>query len=902
MARFVGREQEIAALTAICARALPEGRAAATIVGEPGSGKSRLLSEIRMEGVPSLETMGYEPARDVPLAAAVPVLRALVEGSEPGRRLEALLFEGGDAQPLRVFEAAHRALVAHGPALVVIDDLQWADELSLSLLQYLIRSQGAGLAILAAGRPSESVRGFADAAGRALGDGSRLLELGPLARDDGVALARALDPSLAGEAAAELWRRAGGSPFWLEVLAGLPEPGEELGRVIADRLRGASPDAGELLALLQVAARPLARSEGGALLGWPEARLERAAEELSGRGLIVRAGAAMRVAHDLIREAVEGQIPEATRRELHRRLAEWLEGEADLGMMLEALEHRRAGGMALVDPAIAIARSPRRRLLGAEGAARLAAIAAELEPAESLPLERELAALAEEIGEDEDAFRLWSSVASRATDARDCARAHLRASRAALRLGRAEDARAASDRSREGVGADVALVVELDVQDAAILRGLEHRSEEAYAIVAAAVDTARGLGGPDGDAALRRALDEMIEASLFRNDFEGLRDAARELAEAARDEDEALALRASFWEGFALASLARTEEAHHRLRETQERARLRVFPGLVLEFGWFLMVASIGWGRLAEARALAAEGAALRRRAGGIGPAYDAWPHVIDLSIGEWRDAAEGIREALAVEEDPHYRILPSQALILALVRLDPDGSTSEARERLLRTRADADEGGCSRCRGEFLLRGSVAWTLMDDPRTASGWIEEWEATGRSGSALDVLNHEQATATLAASAGKPTVALEAAAARADEMLRPMEAVWARLDLGRLLLQRDAGRAAEALRRAGAGAEALGAVNEAAAAERMLRGLGVRTWKRGPAATGEDPLERLTQREREVALLVAEGASNPEIAASLFLSRKTVERHVSNMLAKVGVRNRAQLAGRLHSQD
>jgi DNA-binding NarL/FixJ family response regulator len=48
---------------------------------------------------------------------------------------------------------------------------------------------------------------------------------------------------------------------------------------------------------------------------------------------------------------------------------------------------------------------------------------------------------------------------------------------------------------------------------------------------------------------------------------------------------------------------------------------------------------------------------------------------------------------------------------------------------------------------------------------------------------------------------------------------------------------------------------------------------------------------------EVATLIAQGATNPEIAATLFLSRKTVERHVSNVLAKMNVRNRAELAAR-----
>ena len=58
------------------------------------------------------------------------------------------------------------------------------------------------------------------------------------------------------------------------------------------------------------------------------------------------------------------------------------------------------------------------------------------------------------------------------------------------------------------------------------------------------------------------------------------------------------------------------------------------------------------------------------------------------------------------------------------------------------------------------------------------------------------------------------------------------------------------------------------------------------------------MDALSAREREVADLVALGATNPEIASRLFLSRKTVEHHVSNALAKLGLHSRAELAAQV----
>jgi len=135
--------------------------------------------------------------------------------------------------------------------------------------------------------------------------------------------------------------------------------------------------------------------------------------------------------------------------------------------------------------------------------------------------------------------------------------------------------------------------------------------------------------------------------------------------------------------------------------------------------------------------------------------------------------------------------------------------------------------------------------------------------------------------------------LEAAAREADELGFGLDALWTRLDLGDALARSDRARSKELFRDVVELAGELGARPIAELAEKRLRALGVRTWRRG--AVGD---RVLTEREREIARLIAAGASNPEIAQRLFLSRKTVERHVSNVLRKVGVRNRAELAARV----
>jgi DNA-binding NarL/FixJ family response regulator len=166
---------------------------------------------------------------------------------------------------------------------------------------------------------------------------------------------------------------------------------------------------------------------------------------------------------------------------------------------------------------------------------------------------------------------------------------------------------------------------------------------------------------------------------------------------------------------------------------------------------------------------------------------------------------------------------------------------------------------------------------------------------------------DRAAAAVALDAGDPDVAASralAAATAADEVGAPVEAALARTLAGRALAQAgQRERAVAALKRAASELQACGALRYRAAAERELRVLGHRVHRRTrPGKSGGSGLEALTERELQIARLVVDRRTNPEIAEALFLSQKTVETHMRNIFRKLDLSSRVEVARTVERAD
>ena len=323
-----------------------DGRPAlVTVEGAAGMGKSTLLDEVENRA----RSAGFELIR----AEARHVRMA-----EPYSLLQDLGIDAAQVDPTAdPFQAAQtlRELIDSAgrdhPVLLLVDDVQWADRESVEALTWLVRrTDGEGLLVVLATRPpsprtAEAWRRLQDGAGPGVDVGQIGLE--GLSRELTRRLVRDRAPDADPSLVDRLWRHTEGNPLYLQTLLreydasqlreldDLPAPNELTGAVTA-RLSGMDPDAVTLVravAVLGDAWSPLPRAAEVAGLdhAGEAARVLEAVELLRmiGSGAHTR----VRIGHSVLRAAVYQNIPSAERQELHRRAA------ASAATRLEQLMH-----------------------------------------------------------------------------------------------------------------------------------------------------------------------------------------------------------------------------------------------------------------------------------------------------------------------------------------------------------------------------------------------------------------------------------------------------------------------------------------------------------------------------------------------------------------------------------
>ena len=448
-------------------------------------------------------------------------------------------------------------------------------------------------------------------------------------------------------------------------------------------------------------------------------------------------------------------------------------------------------------------------------------------------------------------------------------------------------------RARRLQGLDEVLVVELDAQESALHRWLARDIDKATTAAERALNGADRLADADSPASRRAILKATlaaIDAALMAGDPARMLELSEQLARASVEYDEPLHVRALAESALAMRLLGHNREAEQRARQAWDEARRRVLPQMSMEVGPLLARILLSLGELSEAQRVVDEYVALGDRLADFRPARAfqvVVPSMLLAATGDWRAAVGLLETAAANEAEPHYRLQAHLERAALLARHDPQRSATAIKEEVASSLEDAARSGCHRCQAETAARSAEALARI-------GEIQE-SATKFDSDRGDRNLRWFRLVALAASASNPdaaTKAWDAAYTEADQQDLNLEALRNRVDLAGVLVGIDRTRAAELAREAGASAARMGALTEERAAERILRSLGVRTWQRG---TGKQK-QVLTDREQQIAGMIGAGASNPEIAEALFLSRKTVERHVSNILAKLGVRNRAELAG------
>lgn len=365
---LVGRESAVAAVRSAAESAARHRGRLVLVTGEPGIGKTALLAEAgdAAAGTGALVVWGQCWLGDGAPAywPWAQVLRAgIAAGADPGRAVtllpgetpvEATPVPGGEAERFRLFDAVVSflaGLAEQQPLVVVLDDLQWADEGSLRLLEFAARHLAAeAVLILGACREEE-----AGPLLRRLAATSEQIRLSGLGQPHVATLMAGLTGDRPPESVADdVWRRTGGNPFLIRELTRL--------LVAQGSYSGRMAPARELLASVEdILERRLARLSQrcvdlltvAAVVG-AEARLDvllRVADDADEvPGLLAEAVAARilrqpetpagpyRFSHDLFRETILAGLPADQRSRLHLTVGRVLESLAQEGASVHPAE------------------------------------------------------------------------------------------------------------------------------------------------------------------------------------------------------------------------------------------------------------------------------------------------------------------------------------------------------------------------------------------------------------------------------------------------------------------------------------------------------------------------------------------------------------------------------------
>ena len=888
------------------------------VSGEAGIGKSRVLDESLdlLEGAPSLTTRAWPRDAEFPGAVLFDLSRELRQrgrrdaGTALQERLSRQDTAGDDARRHRLLvgDLADQiiALLAEQSTLLRIEDLHWADELSLEVLEMaapMIRRTSS--LVLATYRSDEIRPASALAAFRAGLLRERFGEevpLSPLDRSGTVRLAESLLGSVPGAELVDLvHERSNGIPLYIEELLAASDADAVPGTVAeAVRARTARLDDG--VTGIVVAAAAIGCSFEFDLLAEvvddDEDEIDRALRVLVDEHLMVALGPTrFDFRHALIRDALYEAVPPFRRRALHAAVARasedagirrsYLSEQYELANMPEQA-YPHALQSALEAAQLSAHREAvdlyARALRTAPADASLAGLAdLNLRYGTELAVTDRNAEAAERLEVAVDQYRAIGDITHAAgVAARLIAVRHQLGDDLDRRLALAHEALGWLDAEPDG-GSDDARAAVLGEIAAAFT--LSDRLDDALEFGRRAEAIA-----PPGETRFCDRLD--IQSTIgtclvFSGDSSGWRILEGVVAHAEGREYEYAAVRARRMLGSSASALVDYPRALTWLDEG-----LRYTAGIQRWNDHHYLRAHRGHVRWATGAA-GAERDARRALADGRGITIEIQGHIVlgyvHLARAEFAEAAAELTRALDLAE-PMHELQRTSPAIWGLAELAlREGRHADAAELCGRGLRLSEEVADAAYLFPYVVTGVRAQLAQRESRAAREFIDACAVLvlrrGVPGT-LPALDHARGLVAMAEGrSGEARELLTRASEEWDALGRFWEGTQALLDLARCASRGR--RLGEATRFA---AEARRRAVEAGATLFVHSADAIKLDPAAEASSGP-----LTAREFEVARLIAEGATNREIAERLVIAPKTASAHVEHILAKLGVSRRAEIA-------